>query len=156
MNIETIFREEHQQLCKKANAWLKDYGRAEEAVQETYFKAIKYEPAFNKAKDYNMWVHSILFNTIKDVMKDIRNGGMVLEAKPKDFPVDVFEDILIDRFRLVELIEEWQVGDATKEMMNLHLILGYSAKDIAEYTGNTEGAVYGALHRFKKHIMEVI
>lgn len=152
--INQYCRDNHRDLCKKAYRWLKDHHHAEDAVQEAYFRAIKYQKTFREGADFEVWFTRIFYNSVKSVQAEVRNGGVVLEVKPQQFLVEVFDDEALKRFNLKEEILSYDGDEDSKEKLTLHFVLGYRAPEVAEFMGVTVVNVYSTVARFKKQMKD--
>lgn len=89
MIIEQHYKKQSTNLMRRATRRLRgDMHLAQEAVQETYAKALKNFNTFDMEKsNFNTWIKHILNNTVKDIMSQeaLRGGNKKLDEH-EDIP----------------------------------------------------------------------
>lgn len=106
--------------------YYKNYARTEEAVQETYYKALKYVDRYRGGTDARAWLlqiaKNIALNDIKraareDVLPDEKLAPMLTAEIPQG---GVFEAL------------EKALDETEKQIVILHVLWGYKHREIAK------------------------
>ena len=93
-NMEQLIYEYSQTLMRLCYLYLKDYHMAEDAVQETLYKAYKNYGTFNHNSSLKTWITKIAVNVCKDCMrkpgyKEIATDASIMFAVDKDANIEV-------------------------------------------------------------------
>lgn len=152
--INKLCRENHRNYCKFAYSRLKDHHHAEDAVQEAYAKASKYASSYSEGTNVEAWFFTILRNSIRSIQSEVRNGGIVMEARPQYFPVELFDDESLNKFDLKSEIEDYDGAGDSKEKLRLHFVLGYTAPQVADFMSCSIVSVYSVVSGFKRKMKE--
>lgn len=133
-------------LFRMCYLYLKDYQLAQDAVQETFIKAMKAYDSFEHRSSEKTWLIRIAINCCKNIM---RSRWFQLR---KNDPGDDREDYLrkqekTDMDPIDHLLEKNSISSAVmklstsdRQMIVLYYYQGLSAKEIAAVTGKTENA----------------
>lgn len=156
-NIEEFYRDNYNRLV---NTILRKVGGhrdiAEDVVQESFTRAVKFYPAFNpELGDFSSWFNSIMYNTLRDVQR--LNKTVIMET-PQDISIlDVLEVDSLDlsptlRSTIIDAIEKTK-NEKHKRILSLFFITGYTSKEISIMeTGVSQSNVTTIVMRFKKLI----
>jgi len=119
------------------------YGRlgnredAEDTVQEAFFKAFKYFSKFKPGTNMDLWLTTILLNTIRDHIRKVSKEG---EAMPLDLIISETECLperLINRKTPDALLEETEISSelssALRELPQ-YFLLPLFLKDLHEFS----------------------
>lgn len=128
---------DHQKSTKFAFRILRNWDQAEEAVQETYYRAVKYFKSFDKARSFDDWFCRILARVCANMLN---NNGQIPDTVEIDDNLAV-EDYLSEGESpegLVEL-EEWskamdklKLSNRDREVLSLYFVYGHTRKDVAD------------------------
>ena len=140
-------------LHKRANRTLGDWHLAQDCVQETYERALKY--AHTKGDgELGAWMNVVFFNTMLKYLKFIREKGITTEPKPSDdvmFPPSFasdHENILIKEIAL------YNVKSHVKEVLHLSVMKGYTNEEVNLLTNISENAIKGHKKRFRQYLLD--
>lgn len=152
--FEEHFKLKKRDFHRQAYAFLKDHHYAEDAIQETYYRGIKYYNTFQQGTDFNNWMGTIFFNVLKQMKKDIQNNGVTMEVDPHKFPVVVFDVTPEAIVKFQELIERKFEKELDKKCLLLWLHYGYGAEEVSENLGVTRTRMYSLWKKLKKEVLE--
>ena len=128
---------------------------ADDIIQEGFIKIFKNIGKFRNEGSFEGWVRRIFVNTsIEHFRKKIKlyNVTEVQENTIEDKELDAL-DVLAAK-DIIHIINELLPG--YKAVFNLHVIEGYSHKEIAELLGITEGTSKSQLARAKGVLKKLI
>ena len=134
--INNYFLSNHKFLTNVAAKRLSNnHHVAEEAVQESYVKALKYQDSFDESvASFDKWFRKIFNNVVKDVSKKERMQGATEDAK--DCSVEYIPNI---RDILPDKINEYTDNQRDKEILYLRYIKGMPLKDIHYFVDTSYG-----------------
>ena len=137
---------------------------AEDVVQETYTRALKYSDTFDVVKSEGIlgsrkeaidrWIGRIFINSLNDQVRDSLNAGVNKEFDEGYSPLsEDWEDIKVKE----------EVGDKIRKAINskpdniknvlwLRYILGYDPADIRKLSDQSHTNIKAILYRFKKEM----
>lgn len=129
---------------------------ANDILQESFIKVYKNLPKFRAEGSFEGWIRRIFINTsIEHYRKKVKsyNISEAHENTVEDTNLDALD--LLAAKDIMKLVHELPPG--YKSVFNLHVVEGYSHKDIAGMLGITEGTSKSQLARAKgalKKLME--
>lgn len=152
-NFEEIYSEYYDAVYQYALSLCGDETRAEEIVQETFFKALKSINTFRGDCKLRVWLCQIAKNTFFTMEKRRKQAADVpLETLPAEDP---FEHKLAEKeealgiHRILHTLEE-----PYKEVFWMRTFGEMSFKEIAEIFGKTESWARVTYHRARLKIKE--
>ncbi len=152
--VEKHYREKRNTFLKQAYGFLKDHGWAEDAVQEAYARAFKYEFRGPEIRDFDGWMYVIFLNTLKWYKKKLRENGVVMEVIPQKFPVAVFNFKKVKERDLLEYINRYVKKPERRHALKLWAIKGYTALEVEEMCGVGVYAIYNEWKKVKGKLQE--
>lgn len=135
--------------------YLKDYHLAEDAVQETFLKAMKAYGSFEHRAGEKTWLTRIAINCCKNIMRSrwfgiIRNNpGHPLERAGTD-PMEDF----LEKDYVSTAIMKLNADD--RQVLVLYYYQELSAKEIAAVVGKTANAVTQRLNRARGRLKNIL
>jgi RNA polymerase sigma-70 factor (ECF subfamily) len=152
--IDKYYRENYDLLVKRVKNRAGSPENAEDVVQEAFSRAIKY---FNScSSNFDRWFSVILSNTLKDYQKELRLGGL---TKNIDDAINELEPIIPNHIKDHFRAHMDQLANAktscSKEVIKLHILYGYTSKEIAEILGLSNGYVKNNISLFTKEVGEM-
>ncbi len=144
--------------AKMYGVCLRYAGNAEEAndiLQEGFIKVFKNLDKFRKEGSFEGWVRRIFVNTaIEQFRKKIKlyNVSEVQENTIEDKELDAL-DVLATK-DILSIVN--QLSPGYKAVFNMHVIEGYSHKEIADLLGITEGTSKSQLARAKGVLKKLV
>lgn len=139
-------------LCMR---YLRDHQKAEDAVQETYIQVFKSIHRIDTDSEIMAWMSRIAINTC---LKELRKNKML---------VFQMEDSILENIPEVQLEETWTNADELLTLMdnippayriifNLHVIEGYSHREISQMLKIRESNSRTKLTRARKMIQDYL
>jgi RNA polymerase sigma factor (sigma-70 family) len=135
-----------------------DYAAGEDVVQEAFYRAIKFFPAYDEEKGkLSSWFNTILFNSLRDYQR--ASSGISDVEVDKLSVYDVFsQDTLANNPDLRTLISD-SIGKVSKErhrqILFLFFILGYTSMEISQIEEKvSQTNVTTVVNRFRRQLKE--
>lgn len=154
--LTDYYEDNYKSLCKIAYGVTKQICDAEDVVQETFYRAIKYKDSFNpEISDLHQWVNGIFSRCIKDFQRDNRLQGMSLELKEDDI---VSGDTIGEDNKTYE-----EIGNMIKSIKSpvnrqicfLHFVQEYTPREIRQVMDSTPDSIRSVIKRFRKDLQVV-
>ena len=124
---------------------LRDFGRAEDAVQQTLVIAWRQLPGLRDPDRFDAWLYRLLVNACYVEARDARRWGSFLEILPTDGPVGPDETLTVaDRDQLDRGFR--RLPPEQRVVLALRHYLGLEPREIAELLGIPEGTARSRLH----------
>jgi len=124
-------------------------------MQEGFIKVYKSLPKFRGEGSFEGWIRRIFINTsIEHFRKKVKlyNVNEVHENTIEDAELDALDSLAAKD--ILNIINELSPG--YKQVFNMHVVEGYSHKEIAEILGITEGTSKSQLARAKGALKKII
>ena len=140
-------------LLRTCYMYLRDQEQAEDAVQETFFKAYRYFGAFRGESAEKTWLMKIAINTCRDM----RKTGWFLHMDRRVTP-----EMLPEASVPFEEIEEGLIMEVMnlplrlREVVLLYYYQNMDTNEIAQTLGITRSSVSGRLQRARKKLREIL
>jgi RNA polymerase sigma-70 factor (ECF subfamily) len=135
-----------------------DRHEAEDVAQEAYLRVYRSLRSFRGDSRFETWLHRIVANTALNHMRTKTRFGDLT-----DEPDRILRIAEADSFELVDVPQREEISEALSRLPHaqrvavvLKDVYGFSAGEIAERLGTTEGAVKLRLHRGRKNLRELI
>jgi RNA polymerase sigma-70 factor (ECF subfamily) len=134
---------------------------AEDAVQETFFRAYRAMPRFNGEFHLRAWLHRILTNVCFDEGDRRRREGRTFErlaslADPTMPPADEGFDLDMEFARREVASALASLPDAYREALELRYVEQLSFREVADVTGVTEENARARVHRGRAALRRLI
>ena len=149
-------------LYRAALRLTRDPARAEDLVQDTYVRALRYQHSYQTGTNMKAWLFAIMRNLFWDRFKGGRpedisldgDGELSLYDTLKD-PTAVPEADVLDRVAAAEVVEAVEtLPELHREGVLLVDVEGFSYKDAAEVLGVPIGTVMSRLHRARRQLQK--
>ncbi|TYQ17673.1 UNVERIFIED_CONTAM: RNA polymerase sigma-70 factor (ECF subfamily) [Acetivibrio alkalicellulosi] len=151
-NIDYLIDSYSKSLMRLCYIYLKDYHLAEDAVQETLFKAYKSYKYFRKESSEKTWITKIAINTCKSYLRKYTNKEIVdsnyilLDYESRDeetkfYRTDEAKDLLNAIYNLPQIY---------KQVILLKCYLELSISEISKIIKQKENTVSVRLKRAKE------
>lgn len=156
-NLERLINEYGDSLLRMCYLHLKDYHLAEDAVQETFIKAMKSYDSFQQKASEKTWLTRIAINTCKNIM---RNRWFQIAKNNIDMHITSISSDPIDDFHKKDNVTGaiMKLNTKDREIIVLYYYQELSMKEIAEIIGKTQNTASQRLNRarikLKKFLME--
>ncbi len=150
--IEELCKEKHKKMVTRLFYYLHNRHNAEDILQEAYYRALKYWKTFNSEEDFQGRFRIILNNVLKDFMKAERLRGMKDENYP---PIREIQNHIFHRLALKEVLDIIdEKTDRVKRILYLHLIDGYTAKEVEQIVPESVATIWKITQRFREEIKD--
>ena len=154
--IRLYYEGNYKRMAKIAYNVTKQGCDAEEVVQETFARALKYYHSFSPSiSTLHQWVNGIFTRCIKDFHRDKRLQGMSLELKDED--ITSGETIGEDNKTLEEI--EGMIRSITapliRQICYLSFIQEYTPREIAQVVDSKSSYIRNCVYRFRKDLQVV-
>jgi RNA polymerase sigma-70 factor (ECF subfamily) len=126
-----------------------------DVMQEGFIKVYRSLPKFRGEGSFEGWIRRIFINTsIEHFRKKVKlyNVNEVHENTIEDAELDALDSLAAKD--ILNIINELSPG--YKQVFNMHVVEGYSHKEIAEILGITEGTSKSQLARAKGALKKII
>lgn len=145
--VENHYNTNRKHLINVMSKQLGD--EAEDAVQEAYFRALKYIHAYNPEEfEFQRWFSRILSNVRKDFIAE--RFGRVTGSPIQEDDLVSPEDPYASQVLQVVYDEILLVNDPNhREILTLALIFGYNLRDVVKIVDMKMGTVNQIITRFK-------
>ena len=154
-NVERMVDEYGDALLRMCYLYLKDYHLAEDAVQETFIKAIKTYDSFKQKASEKTWITRIAINTCKNIM---RNHWFQMVQDNIDMHITAIKGNPIDDFHtknsVTEAIMKLNVND--RKIIVLYYYQELPIKEIAGIIGKTQNATLQRLNRARMKLKKIL
>ena len=128
---------------------------ANDVMQEGFIKVYKSLPKFRGEGSFEGWIRRIFINTsIEHFRKKVKlyNVNEVHENTIEDAEFDALDSLATKD--ILNIINELSPG--YKQVFNMHVVEGYSHREIADILGITEGTSKSQLARAKGALKKII
>ena len=128
---------------------------ANDVMQEGFIKVYKSLPKFRAEGSFEGWIRRIFINTsIEHYRKKVKlyNVTEVQENTIEDSELDALDSLATKD--ILNIVNELSPG--YKQVFNMHVVEGYSHKEIADLLGITEGTSKSQLARAKGVLKKMI
>lgn len=149
--LEQHYRKNRFSLVKRMSFRAGDY--AEDIVQETYARALKYFSSYKGEFSLDAWMSRILNNCFKE-HKNAEKGYTALtfeEEEQEGIPCNRFAEGVVAE--IYELIDTKSL--VAKEVLTYHFKYGYSAKEVQEITEYSYANCHQIISRFRQELKEL-
>ncbi len=167
LRTDTSFPEEAMShldtLYRGALRLTRDPDRAQDLVQDTYVRALRYQHSYQPGTNMRAWLFAIMRNLFwdrfrggrpEDLSLDAENGDFALYDRLKDESAKPEEQVLdhIAASEVVSAVEK--LPPLHREVVLLVDVEGFSYKDAAEVLGVPIGTVMSRLHRARQQLQK--
>ena len=149
-------------LYRGALRLTRDPAQAEDLVQDTYVRALRYQHSYQEGTNMKAWLFAIMRNLFWDRFKGGRpedvsldgDGELSLYDTLKD-PTAVPESEVLDRIAADEVVKAVErLPELHREVVLLVDVEGFSYKDAAQVLGVPIGTVMSRLHRARHQLQK--
>lgn len=147
--VEAYYRENYTVLIKIARRRVGDYSLvlAEEAVQEAFFRVLKYYRSYN-GESFDSWFKRILYNCINDIKRQERDKGVVTRDEPVQ--ASSSKDVNLSK-QVADLLKKQKPRDS--EILNMYFFLGFKTREISELLNVSHDVVRDVIRTFRKRVI---
>lgn len=165
MNFDTLYKEHVESVRRVCNAYLKSQEDAEDATQDTFFKASQSLDSFNDNSNVGTWLISIAKNVCSDKLKARKKEQKLYNntADVKDFWSDSYQNLSSpeaeleaeqDASAMLDVFN--QLNSNERNALTLRYVDDLSFKQVAEHLGIPIGTAKTWVHRGRTHLLGTI
>lgn len=147
--IESYYREHRQRLVKRLTFRSGTVEDAEDIVQESFARALKYCHRV-EIGDVHRWFSLITTNALRDHMRNATGLSYVDEENTTEETVECRGYPERIMYEIREIIDT--KADSQQEILTLHIFEEYSAKEISEITPYSYAQVHKTISRFREEL----
>ena len=153
MTLETHYRENFDNLSKKAGHILNDFALGEDCVNEAYENMLKYATHL-PAHEFSPYFTKVFSNCILKYADFLRTKGIVYEM-PHEEPPPYRPVTGLELVTILQQIEASPAQEKMKKCLVLYYESGYNTEQCAIFHGTTPNAVRSGIKRFKKRLAKL-
>jgi len=147
-------------LYRGALRLTRDPAQAEDLVQDTYVRALRYQASYQAGTNMKAWLFAIMRNLFWDRFKGGRPEDVSLDGDGEFALYDTLKDPsampeaeVLDRIAADEVVRAVEkLPELHREVVLLVDVEGFSYKDAAEVLGVPIGTVMSRLHRARRQL----
>ncbi len=157
--IERLITEYGDSIFRMCYLYLRDYHHAEDAVQETFIKAMRYYDSYEGRAEEKTWLIRIAINTCKNMMRTRWFQRKPLEEyKIESTEIEIDgtnpEERVIENLIVSQAIMELPVKD--REVLILYYYQEFKIKEIAQIIGKSESVAAQRLQRSRMKLKKIL
>lgn len=151
--FERLVNQCQASLLRTCYMYLRDREQAEDAVQETFFKAYRNFGAFRGESAEKTWLMKIAINTCRDM----RRTGWFLHMDRRVTP-EMLPDASVPFEEIEEglIVEVMNLPLRLREVVLLYYYQNMDTNEIAQTLGIARSSVSGRLQRARKILREIL
>jgi RNA polymerase sigma-70 factor, ECF subfamily len=149
-------------LYRAALRLTRDPAQAEDLVQDTYVRALRYQHSYQAGTNMKAWLFAIMRNLFWDRFKGGRPDDVSLDGDGEVSLYDTLRDpTAVPEADVLNDIAAGEVVEAVETLPELHRevvllvdVEGFSYKDAADVLGVPIGTVMSRLHRARRQLQK--
>jgi RNA polymerase sigma-70 factor (ECF subfamily) len=149
-------------LYRAALRLTRDPAKAEDLVQDTYLRALRYQHSYQTGTNMKAWLFAIMRNLFWDRFKGGRPEDVSLDGDGEMSLYDtLFDPTAHPESDVLDRVAADEVVRAVEELPELHRevvllvdVEGFSYKDAAQVLGVPIGTVMSRLHRARRQLQK--
>lgn len=153
--LERLMHEYGDELLRTCYLYLKDYQLAEDAVQETFIKAMRAYDSFEHKSSEKTWLMRIAINCCKNVMRT--RWFRTRQNDPEDHMNGIGDDPIddfLEKDSVSAAIMALRADD--RQIIVLHYYQELSVKEIAIIIGKSENTTIQRLNRARGKMKKIL
>lgn len=145
--IEAYYRENYDERLKFARKRVGDYNLAlaEEALQEAFYRALKYFSTYDEREDFENWFGRILVNCINDVKRMERDKGV---SHIEEIHKDDYITTIPHTKQVIDLLSKEKPRN--QEILRMYLLYDYKSREVAEFLHINHDVVRDVIRTFRR------
>jgi len=154
INFDKMYRDSFKIQVSVINKKVGNIQLAEDIVQESYIKAIKYESSYDPTMSkINTWFNKIMFNTLRNHTKGVRLDSLDCDTEgvplSETLPEELSYTKIQENLNLIRHEISMMRSAKSRDMLRLYYIKGYHTGEIAESMSIKQSSVTSCCHRFR-------
>ena len=155
--IEKFYKDNYRVLLKRLNRRAGGVENAEDVLQESFYRALKYHRSFDPTQqELGAWFNRIMNNTLSTFQREQMQGGATIPYDEHKHE-ETYECSGERRKRLEEVINSiTNRARPGKDILYLYFIKGFKFNEIRDITGENYTNITTLIYRFKADLIEEI
>lgn len=147
--LEELYTNQHDQMCKKISRMVNGIVNAEDVVQNTFVKAMTYWESRDSSKELVPWINKILYNEALTFNRQERDHGA---SRVWEEMVEVMETL---EENLTKKLNKLLKSSNKRQILSMYFKFGYTPQEISSFTGETIHKVKDVVRDFKRAAKEI-
>jgi RNA polymerase sigma-70 factor (ECF subfamily) len=151
-------------LYRGALRLTRDPEQAQDLVQDTYVRALRYQHSYQQGTNMKAWLFAIMRNLFWDRFKGRRGEDVSLDGDEEFALYDMLKDeSAVPESEVLDRLAASEVVAAVEKLPPLHRevvllvdVEGFSYKDAAQVLGVPIGTVMSRLHRARQQLQKLL
>ncbi len=151
-------------LYRGALRLTRDPAKAEDLVQDTYVRALRYQESYRPGTNMKAWLFAIMRNLFWDRFKGGRPESLSLDGDGEHALYELVEDagegpetVALDQIARDEVVQAVEsLPEIHREVVLLVDVEGFPYKETAEILGVPIGTVMSRLHRARSQLQKAL
>lgn len=128
--IEKFYKDNYSRLVKILTRRAGAPENAEDIIQESFARALKYEASFDaERQELGAWFNTIMNNALKDFKRDERSGGTFVELEEEHHESFTLSETDQDTIKRIKAAIEEKKGD-DKTILSLYFLKEFKPREI--------------------------
>lgn len=150
--IEKHYVDNRQKMLKKLTFLTGGHHQAEDVLQESYYRALKYSDSCREG-EFNRWFSMIVTNCLNDFRKE--ESGLSYLEENEDLEELINSSITSDQ-AVKEIYKRIQnKNEISRHVLTLHVGDEYSVKDISKVTPYSYSQIHKIVQRFREEVRKM-
>lgn len=148
--IEEFYKENYSTLVKRLNSRAGGVENAEDVLQESFFRALRYCDSFDPTRqEIGAWFNTIMNNTLKVHQSEQMQGGATIPYDEHKHE-ETYECAEAAKLQLAEIIGGIdELGEYKRNVLYLYFIKSYKMKEIHDVVGGSYRTIQSMVGRYK-------
>lgn len=152
--LERLINTYGDAVLRMCYLYLKDYHMAEDAVQETFIKAMRSYDSFQNKSSEKTWLTRIAINCCKNIMRTRWFRLPALDIAKQHLESENQIEVFIEKNNMSNAIMSLNIKD--RQLIVLYYYQELSVKEIANVTGKRENTISQQLRRAREKLKKIL
>lgn len=153
--IEEFYKENYNTLVKRLNRRAGGVENAEDVLQESFVRALKYHKSFKpEFQEIGAWFNTIMNNVLVVHQREAMLGGATIPYDEHEHE-ESYECDAEAKSQVEEVLSKlYEKEPRTKNILHLYFVGGFRMCEIRDITSSSYKSVQMKIHRFKLELIE--
>jgi len=153
--IEQFYKENYNVLVKRLNRRAGGVENAEDIVQESFVRALKYKASFNPhIQEIGAWFNRIMNNVLAVHQREQMQGGLTIPYDEHEHE-ESYECSAETKNQVEEILSRLYKRDKhSQNILHLYFVGGFKMSEIRDVTDASYKSIQMLVHRFKLSMIE--
>ena len=155
--IEQFFKENYSVLVKRLNRRAGGIENAEDILQESFVRALKYHKSFRpERQEIGAWFNTIMNNVLVVHQREQMLGGTTIPYDEHEHE-ESYECDAETKSQVADILDKLYSKECgVKDVLHLYFVGEFKMSEIRDVTGASYKSIQMAIHRFKLDMIEEI